>query len=37
MRALIVGGGIAGPRVLPFFLRLGTKAQREQYDYRIAW
>ena len=30
-------GRWARDRVLPFFLRLGTKAQREQYDYRIAW
>lgn len=30
-------GRWARDRVLPFFLRIGTKAQREQYAYRIAW
>jgi 2-polyprenyl-6-methoxyphenol hydroxylase-like FAD-dependent oxidoreductase len=38
------GKAVSGPigewvrdRVLPFFLRLGTKAQERQYGYRINW
>ena len=38
------GKAVAGPirewvrdRVLPFFLRLGTKAQERQYAYRLNW
>lgn len=38
------GKAVSGPvrewvrdRMLPFFLRLGTKAQEQQYAYRIDW